>query len=112
MLHSYVVYDGKQEESAVDDDLRLEEETLLSLISLASKYNPRVIRLSGHIAYSNSNEIPGHVYEQRTQQSRHNDKKKNVFTEERIGLQAEHTIEKDKLAFQTFKYPEIFYIFS
>jgi hypothetical protein len=106
LLHSYVMYDGKQQESAVDDELRLEEETLLSLISLADKYNPRVIKLAGHIAYGNSNEIPGHVYEKRTQQSRGDDKKKTVFTEQRIGRQDEHTIEKDKLAFQTFKYPE------
>jgi hypothetical protein len=106
VLHSYVQYDGKQQESAVDDELRLEEETLLSLISLADKYNPRVIKLAGHIAYGNSNEIPGHVYEKRTQQSRGTDKKKTVFTEQRIGRQDEHTVEKDKLAFQTFKYPE------
>jgi len=106
ILHSYVVYDGKQQESVVDDDLRLEEESLLSLIPLADKYNARVIKLAGHIAYSNSSEIPGHVYERRTQQSRGTDKKKSVFTEERIGRQNEHTIEKDKLALQTFKYPE------
>lgn len=106
VLHSYVLYDGKQQESVVDDDLRLEEESLLSLIPLADKYNARVIKLAGHIAYSNSSEIPGHVYERRTQQSRRENKKKNVFTEERIGLQKEHTIEKDRLAFQTFKYPE------